>query len=391
VGQRDYNPNGMDYMRRALTLARRAQGTTSPRPPVGAVLVRDGQVVGEGATQPPWGPHGEIVALQAAGERARGATLYVTLEPCAHYGRTPPCVDAILRAGVGEVHVPIADGNPQVSGRGFAALGAAGIPLVMEERFGKEAEALAAPSVKYVKTGLPFVIAKFAASLDGKIATRLGDSKWITGPAAQAYGHRVRAEVDAIIAGANTVLADDPALTARPRGRPQRRQPLRVVVDSLARTPPHAQVITGGGECLIAVGARAPRKAVEALERAGASVLGCPGPDQRVWLSSLLRGLAERNCINVLVEGGSELVGSFFDGGFVDRVLAFLAPKIIGGREARPAVGGEGAHPLAAAWRLGPFRLRRLGQDLLIDGLVYRDDASPAPGGIQYAPTTAQE
>ncbi|MBI4496996.1 MAG: bifunctional diaminohydroxyphosphoribosylaminopyrimidine deaminase/5-amino-6-(5-phosphoribosylamino)uracil reductase RibD [Chloroflexi bacterium] len=357
----------MPWMRHALLLARTAVGRASPNPAVGAVLVKDGQVIGRGATQAPGGPHAEIVALRAAGEAPRGSTLYVTLEPCCHHGRTPPCTEAIIAAGVAEVHIATLDPNPAVSGRGRAALEAAGIRTVLGE--GEEAaRALIAYHRKYITTGLPLVIAKFAASLDGKVATRTGHSQWITGPAAREYAHRVRARVDAILVGVNTVLADDPQLTARPGGRLVRRQPLRVVVDSRGRTPPQAQVLRGPGQALVAVTAQAPPDRLRALREAGAEVVVLPSDGDKVDVLALLRELGRREQASVLVEGGSTLLGSLFDRGLVDQVLAFFALLLIGGRDALPAVGGLGAATLAEALRLERVQVRRLGNDLLVSG-----------------------
>ncbi len=357
-------------MARALRLARRAQGSTSPLPPVGAVLVKDGLVVGEGHTQPPGGPHAEVVALQAAGHDARDAILYATLEPCSHYGRTPPCTEAIIAAGVREVHYATRDQNPQVNGQGLAALTSAGISTSLNQRYQAVANELVEAHVKFIRTGQPFVTAKYAASLDGKIATPSGDSKWITGDRSRAYAHQVRAGVDAILVGINTVLRDDPELTARPRGYPQARQPLRVVVDSHARTPREAKVLTGPGQCLVAVGRDASPTRIRALNDAGATVLPCIGEDPKVDLPTLLQRLAEQDRINLLVEGGGTLLGALFDLNVVDKVLAFFAPVIIGGAEAVPAVGGRGVGEVAEGRRLEQIQLRRLGPDILVKGYV---------------------
>lgn len=359
-------------MARAIKLAQRAQGTTSPNPPVGAVLVKDGRVVGEGYTQPPGQAHAEVMAIRAAAEAARGSSLYVTLEPCSHHGRTPPCTEAIWSAGVTEVHMAMLDANPQVAGRGRQGLEAAHIQTFLEEQHRRAATELSEAHAKFVHTGLPFVTAKFAASLDGKIATRSGHSRWITGEPARAYAHRVRAASDAIIVGINTVLADDPELTARPGGRTQKRQPLRVVVDSRARTPLGARVLSGPGPCLIAVGGEADMVRVERLQQAGAQVLACPDEGPRVNLGTLLARLAERNCIDLLVEGGGTLLGAFVDAGLVDKVLAFIAPVILGGRVAVPVVAGRGAARVEEALRLEQVTLRRFGGDLLVKGYARR-------------------
>ncbi|MEK7216525.1 MAG: bifunctional diaminohydroxyphosphoribosylaminopyrimidine deaminase/5-amino-6-(5-phosphoribosylamino)uracil reductase RibD [Chloroflexota bacterium] len=358
----------MEPMRRALRLAGLAAGSTSPNPPVGAVLVREGRVVGEGYTQPPGGPHAEVAALAQAGDAARGATLHVTLEPCAHTGRTPPCTAAIIRAGVAEVRIALRDVNPLVAGRGVAALRNAGILVVDDTRWQRAAGPLVDAHARFVQTGHPFVTVKFAASLDGRIATRSGDSKWITGPEARGYAHRVRAGVDAIITGVGTVLADDPELTARPGGRSAARQPLRVVVDSHARTPPDARVLMGPGRSVVATAGGATDEALRRIEAAGARAVRFPGEAERVSLKLLLAWLAQQGRINLLVEAGGALLGSFFDEGLVDKVLAFIAPVVIGGVGALPAVGGSGPEYLRDAFLLERMAVRRLGPDLLVQG-----------------------
>ena len=359
-----------DFMAEALDLARRVLGTTSPNPAVGAVVVRDGQVVGRGATRPPGGPHAERVALAEAGELARGATLFVTLEPCCHYGRTPPCTDAILEAGIAEVHVATLDPNPLVNGRGIRALTERGVRVVVGEHEA-EARRLNEWSFKYITTGRPFVLAKYAMTLDGKIAARTGDSRWVTGAAARACVHRLRAQVDAVMVGVGTVLADNPALTARPDefgGEPAARQPLRIVVDSRGRTPLEARVLDGSAPTLIATTALADPERRAAFKVRGAEVLVLPAADGRVDLKALLEELGRRQVAWVLAEGGSRLLGSLFDGGLVDRVLAFIAPKVIGGGEAPGPVGGGGRARMAEAVRLTDVEIERLGEDLLVSG-----------------------
>jgi diaminohydroxyphosphoribosylaminopyrimidine deaminase/5-amino-6-(5-phosphoribosylamino)uracil reductase len=366
----------LDPMALAVRLAQSALGRVSPNPAVGAVIVRDGVIVGRGATQPPGQAHAEIVALQEAGAAARGATMYVTLEPCSHYGRTPPCADAVIAAGIRAVHAAVLDPNPIVNGRGVARLREAGIAVTVGPATDAALEVIANHR-KHCTTGLPLVIAKFAASLDGRTATHRGDSQWITGPQARAYAHRIRAQSDAIMAGVNTVLADDPQLTARPGGRNAPRQPLRVIVDARCRTPPQARLLQEPGATLVATTAAAPDGARRALEQAGAEVLVLPeaaGAEGMVSLPALLAELGRRDITSVLVEGGGTLLGSLFDAGLVDRVLAFLAPVVIGGRAALPAVGGNGAALMADAWRLEAVRTRRLGPDVLVAGNVVRRD-----------------
>ncbi|MFH1484822.1 MAG: bifunctional diaminohydroxyphosphoribosylaminopyrimidine deaminase/5-amino-6-(5-phosphoribosylamino)uracil reductase RibD [Chloroflexota bacterium] len=353
----------MDYMLRALSLARQVLGKTSPNPAVGAVIVKDGVTIGEGHTQPPGLWHAEVMALRQAGKGARGATMYVSLEPCCHFGRTPPCTQAIIEAGIAEVHMATLDPNPLVSGKGKAGLEAAGIRTQLGEHEA-EARELNEAYFKFITTHLPFVTVKFAMSLDGKIATRGGESKWITGEEARRYAHSLREMVDAIMVGVNTVLADDPQLTAPG----SERQPLRVIVDSGARTPPTARLLQMPGKTLIAVTEAAESGKIEGLKQAGAEVVALPERQRLVELGELLRLLGLRDITSLLVEGGGTLLGSFFDLRLVDKVLAFVAPVIIGGEEAKPAVGGAGAEWLGQALRLSRMRMERLGEDVLMSG-----------------------
>ena len=362
-------------MARALELAWDAVGRTSPNPPVGAVVVRDGRVVGEGSTQPVGQAHAEVVALRQAGDLARGAALYVTLEPCSHHGRTPPCTEAIIAAGVAEVHASIVDVNPRVSGAGLDRLREAGIAVHTGEGR-REAEELAAPHAKLVTTGRPLVTAKFAMSLDGKIATRTGDSKWITSEESRRYVHELRARSDAIMVGIGTVMADDPQLTARrPDGTPLPRQPLRVVVDSSGRLPGDSTLLKQAGGTLVAMGGRdrfetCPYNVRAYLESVGAEVFTAAGVDGRVNLVGLLDELGRREITSVFVEGGGTLLGSLFDDGLVDRVVGFVAPVIIGGESALSPVGGEGAERMAEALRLSDVRVETFGDDVAVSGWV---------------------
>jgi diaminohydroxyphosphoribosylaminopyrimidine deaminase/5-amino-6-(5-phosphoribosylamino)uracil reductase len=361
------------YMRLALMEARRALGTTSPNPAVGAVVVKDGQVIARGRTRPPPGPHAEVVALRRAGEVARGASLYVTLEPCCHHGRTPPCVEAILKAGVAAVHVAMLDPDARVNGGGVRVLREAGVAVTVGDGEA-EASRLLEAYVKHRRTGLPFVIAKFAATLDGRIAARSGDSRWVSGPAAREWAHRLRTKVDAIAVGSQTVLLDDPQLTARPGGRPARRQPLRVVLDSRGRLPLSARVLDPQAPTLVATTAASPAEWREALARRGVEVLVLPQRGGRVALPALLAELGRRGVLSLLVEGGGVLLGAFFDERLVDKVHAVIAPLIVGAAEAPAAVAGRGADTMAQALRLSGVSTRRLGSDMLITGY-------PAQGG----------
>lgn len=281
----------MDYMQRAVALARQALGNTSPNPAVGVVIVKDGAIVGEGHTQPAGGWHAEVMALRQAGEAARGGTIYVSLEPCCHHGRTPPCTQAIITAGLTEVHIATLDPNPLVSGRGKAALEAAGIRTQVGEHE-EEALELNEAYCKFITSRLPFVTAKFAMSLDGKIATKTGDSRWITGEEARRYVHRLRSTSDAIMVGVNTIISDDPQLTAREdidEGADQLRQPLRVIVDSRGRIPASARIFHMPGKTLIAVTASVEPAKERELREAGAEVLTLPARRGRVDLPELLR------------------------------------------------------------------------------------------------------
>jgi len=359
-------------MKMALELAARARGRTSPNPMVGACVVKDGQVVGCGFHRRAGTPHAEVHALRDAGEQAKGATLYVNLEPCCHYGRTGPCTEAIIKAGIARVVVAMTDPNPLVAGKGIRALHEAGIDVTLGV-LEKEARELNEVFIKYITTGLPFVVAKAAVSLDGKIATRTGRSKWITGEAARAYGHRLRDWYDAIMVGIGTVLADDPSLTTRLPGGGGR-DPVRVIVDSKARTPLNARVLTqsSGAPTLIATTAGASPARIELLRQTGAKVL-VSGEEPRVDLAGLLKILAQEGITSVLIEGGATIHGSALEERIVDKVVWFIAPKIIGGREAPGAVGGEGVNDPSEAAGLEQLKISRLGSDLCVEGyLKYR-------------------
>lgn len=360
------------FMQRALELADGVLGSTSPNPAVGCVLVHEGRIVGEGATQPPGQAHAEIMALRATGDAARGAVAYVTLEPHAHVGRTPPCADALIEAGVSAVHVALIDPNPEVNGRGVETLRAAGIDVVVGDGEAQSRRLLEG-YLKHRATGLPFVIAKFAATLDGKIAASSGDSRWVAGEAARAWAHKHRTKVDAIMCGVNNVLLDDPQLTARPDGVAADRQPLRIVADSRGRTPLDAKVLGPGGRTLIATTASSSPEWRAGVEAAGAEAcVLAAGEDGRVDLAALLRLLGERGVLTLLVEGGGALHASFFAAGLVDKVHAIIAPKIAGG-SAYPAVAGAGVARMADALTLHDVEVERLGDDVAIIGYTHAD------------------
>ncbi len=357
----------MNYMARALTLARRALGSTSPNPAVGAVIVNNGVIVGEGYTQPPGGPHAEIVALRQAAERAQGATVYVTLEPCCHFGRTPPCTQALIKAGVNEVHAATLDPNPLVAGCGVKELRAAGL-IVKVGEYEAEARQLNEAFFKHVTTGRPFLAAKYAMSMDGKIATASGNARWVTGPKARRRVHELRSTVDAVLVGVGTVLADDPSLTVRLGNERDRRQPWRVVADSLGRIPLTCRLLNDeyAGRTIVATTPATPSTALAAIRAKGAEALMLADRDGRVDLPGLLEMLASRGAINILSEAGSTLSAALFSAGLVDKVYAFVAPKVVGGNGAPTPVGGEGVPTMELALPFQWQRVERLGDDLLL-------------------------
>ncbi len=360
----------MTYMDRALDLARGALGSVSPNPPVGAIVVRDGAVVGEGATQPPPGDHAEVVALRQAGEAARGAGLYVTLEPCSRQGRTPPCADALVAAGIVRVHVAMLDPNPEEDGRGIERLRSSGIDveLTPEGDEASRASRLTEAYRKHATTGRPFVTSKFAMSLDGKIAAHTGSSTWITGESARARAHIFRAESDAVLVGIGTVLADNPRLTARDgAGELKAHQPLRVVVDSKGRVPVDAVVASDGGRTLIACVTMDTGK-TSFFAECGVEVAALPRQGGRVDMSALLELLGSRGITSVLVEGGGQVAGSLFDAGLVDKIVAFIAPVIVGGESAPGPVAGRGVAEIGDALRLSGVTWERVGDDMLVIG-----------------------
>lgn len=361
------------WMRRALWLAER--GFTPPNPMVGCVLVRNGVPVGEGWHPYAGQPHAEVFALRAAGERARGATAYVTLEPCSHFGRTPPCADALIAAQVARVVVATPDPNPKVSGSGLARLQTAGIEVsvgVLEAAAQRLNEAF----LHFQKAGTPFITLKAAMTLDGKIATPTGDSKWITGTKARRAVHRQRARSGAVMVGIGTLLADDAQLTARLSGVSLPRQPLRVVVDSRLRTPPDCAAVrltTPDAPLLIATCASSDSEAARLLQQAGVEILTLPAnPQGRVDLQSLIMHLAHRQIISVWVEGGGELHAALLQADLAHKALFFLAPRLLGGKEAPTPIEGIGPNRMAEAIPLGPLVVHHFGPDLAIEGLILR-------------------
>ncbi|MDF1523307.1 MAG: bifunctional diaminohydroxyphosphoribosylaminopyrimidine deaminase/5-amino-6-(5-phosphoribosylamino)uracil reductase RibD [Trueperaceae bacterium] len=361
-------------MRQALALAERGRGTTHPNPMVGCVLVQGGTVVGEGWHARVGEAHAEVLALATAGDRARGATAYVTLEPCSHHGRTPPCADALIAAGVARVVMATRDPDPRVAGTGLARLRAAGID-VDEGVLREEAEALNAAYLVHRREGRPWVRYKTAMTLDGKIATRTGRSRWITGPDARALVHVWRHQADAVAVGVSTLLQDDPALTTRLAGdAAPGRTPRKVVFDGVARTPVTARAFEPGPDgaparVTVVVGPEAPPARVAALEERGAQVVRAPARQGRPDVVAALRALAADGVVELLLEGGGTLAWSFLEAGAIDRVAWFVAPKLIGGRGASP-LAGLGVAGMDEAVALQAWDVRRLGEDLLVEGDV---------------------
>jgi len=356
-------------MRRALALARRGLGRTSPNPAVGCVIVRNGEIVGEGWHRKAGTPHAEVHALSQAGARARAADVYVTLEPCSHHGRTPPCAEALIKAGVARVFAGMTDPNPLVSGCGLAMLREAGISVecgFLED----ECRLLNEAFLKHVTTGLPFVILKSAMTLDGKTATASGDSKWITCEESRRYVHTLRSRVDAIMVGVGTVLADDPQLTCRMvRGK----DPHRIIVDSRLRTPPTAALfhLDSGAKTILATIERDPEKNA-VIHGLAAETLLCEEEEGRVDLADLFRRLGARGVQSILLEGGRELVGAAVRKGLVDKYLLFYAPKIIAGGDGYGLCSGPGIERMGDALRLKATSVRRFAEDFLVIGYPER-------------------
>lgn len=357
-------------MKRALSLARKGIGRTAPNPAVGCVIVRDGSIVGEGWHKKAGTPHAEVHALRQAGEKAGNADVYVTLEPCAHFGKTPPCADALVAAGVARVFVGMPDPNPLVCGKGIDILRAAGIEVsvgILERECSRINEGF----IKHITTGMPFVILKSAMTMDGRTATSTGDSKWITSEKSRRYVHKLREVVDGIMVGVGTVIADDPQLTCRLKGK--RRDPVRIIVDSRLRIPAGARVLDDG--CLaatcIATTVRKPERIAE-LEKSGVEIITCGELNDRVDLADMMRRLGKRGLQTILLEGGRELAGEFVRMGLVDKFMLFYAPKLLGGGDGFGLFAGKGPERMDAALRLKEISITRFGDDWLVEGYPER-------------------
>jgi len=357
------------WMRKVLRLADKGRGRTSPNPMVGAILVKNGKVVGEGYHARAGEDHAEIIALQRARERARGATLYINLEPCTHYGKTPPCAPQVIKAGVKSVVIGMEDPNPLVRGKGIETLKKAGLNVhagILERECQRSNEAFC----KYITAKEPFIILKVAATLDGKIATQEGDSKWISGEASRRFVHRLRDEVDGVLVGIGTVLRDDPLLTTRIKGG---RDPYRIVLDSRLKIPEEAKVFGDyPTKVIIATTKTAPKDKIERLEKRGVNILTLESKEGRIDLKSCLSNLGEIGMMSLMVEGGNQVNGSFLDEGLIDKLLLFLSPRLIGDPEAPGIFGGRGVSKLQETIPLKEIRTRRIGEDILLEGYLER-------------------
>ncbi|MEQ8236925.1 MAG: bifunctional diaminohydroxyphosphoribosylaminopyrimidine deaminase/5-amino-6-(5-phosphoribosylamino)uracil reductase RibD [Syntrophomonadaceae bacterium] len=361
-------PEDQEYMCRALALASRALGRTSPNPVVGAVIVKDGRIIGEGYHIAAGTPHAEVHALRAAGEEAAGSTLYVTLEPCSHFGRTPPCADAVIAAGIKRVVVAVADPNPQVSGRGITKLAQAGIEVEVGI-LQKEASRLNEIFFKYIRTQLPFVALKTAMTLDGKIASVSGDSRWITGEKARLKVHQLRDIYDSIMVGIGTVLKDDPQLNTRLPGMVGH-DPVRVIIDPHLDIPVTSKIATTSNSqrSLVFCTDGADHDRRQQLRSLGMEICPLAGQSDFIPLDQVLLELGEMGLCSVLVEGGGEINASLLDGDLIDKVYWFIAPKIIGGKQAPGPIGGIGIPWMKDARALESVEIEKIGDDFLITG-----------------------
>ena len=368
--------NAEKFMRQAVDLARKAEGRTAPNPPVGAVLVRDGEVVGEGFHPAAGQPHAEIFALRQAGPLARGATLYVTLEPCCHHGRTGPCTAALIEAGVSRVLIGATDPNPGVSGRGSAILQDAGVS-VETGVLGQTCRQLIAPFAKHVTSGLPYVLFKAAMTLDGRTATATGDSRWIPCLQSRELVHRLRDRVDGILIGSGTVLADNPRLTTRlaPGGR----DPARIVVDSRLVTSSAAKVYSPESAVrrILVTGSHHPEQMLRPFLERGVEVVRGSMRGQHLELGDIMKKLGSSGLLFLMLEGGAGLAGAMLRAGLIDRLMLFIAPRLLGGADGYPLLSGTGVANIEQAWQLTDVQSRQIGSDILIEGemeYVHRPD-----------------
>lgn len=363
-----------DYMKRAIELSKKGIGYTSPNPLVGAVIVKNDRVIGEGYHELYGGPHAEINAFRKASEDVEGATMYVTLEPCSHYGKTPPCAKAIVEKKISKVVIGMMDPNPLVAGRGISILEENGIKVttgVLEDEVKKLNEIF----IKYITTKLPFCILKTAMTLDGKIASSIGDSMWITNEASRNYVHQIRHRVSGIMVGVGTILSDNPKLNTR-LGDKEGKDPTRIIVDTTARIPLDSYVLNmdSSAKTIIATTEKANRENIEAIKKKGAEIIITPLRDNKVDLIFLMKELGKIGIDSVLIEGGSTLNYSALEEGIVDKVISFIAPKIIGGKDAKTPVGGEGIKYVKNAILLNNIKVSRFQEDIMIEGYLRKEE-----------------
>lgn len=356
------------FMREALLLAKATEGRTTPDPMVGAILVKDGRIISRGYHGEVTTAHAEAWAIQKAGKQAKGATLYINLEPCSHYGNNPPCADLIVRSGIKEVVAAMKDPNPLVNGKGFQLLRKKKVKLrvgLLED----EAQKLNEVFIKYISKQKPFVVVKVVTTLDGKIATKTGASRWVSGPETLKFAHHLRNVYDAILVGVNTVLVDNPTLTTRLVKKIK--HPIRIVLDTLAKTPLKAKVVKNkDSKTIIVVGPKAKKKKVAALRKAGVEVLIVKVSQGKIDLATLMKKLAKLRITSILVEGGGEVVASALQAKIVDKMHCVVAPKIFGGRSAKTSVEGDGVKLPSQAWQLKEIKVNRLGTDILVTGYL---------------------
>lgn len=360
------------YMKRAIELSLLGKGYTNPNPLVGAVIVKNDKVIAEGFHEVYGGPHAEVNAFKNATADPKGGTMYVTLEPCSHYGKTPPCANAIVEKGIARVVIGMKDPNPLVSGKGIEILEKNGIHVtsgILEDEIGRINEIF----IKYITSQNPFCILKTAMTLDGKIATASGDSKWITNEASRRYVHELRHQVAAIMVGVNTVLVDDPMLTTRLENK-EGMDPIRIIVDTRGRIPLESKVLYGESKAktIVATTELMDSEKIKDLQALGAEVIITPLKEDKVDLADLMRQLGEMKIDSVLIEGGSTLNYSALDEGIVDKVITFIAPKIIGGKSAKTPVGGEGLSKINHAFILKDIKITRFDEDMMIEGYLER-------------------
>lgn len=365
------------YMKLAINLAKRGIGTTSPNPAVGSLIVKDGKVLGRGFHKVAGENHAEINALISASYSAEGSTMYVTLEPCCHYGKTPPCTNAIKKAGIKRVVIGMIDPNPLVCGKGIKELKKAGIEIevgVLKDEVRKLNEAY----TKYITTGIPFIIIKYAMTFDGKIASRTGDSKWISSTDSRDFVQKLRSSVDAILVGINTVIKDNPKLTVRRGLSPKKGTvpsgPIRIILDSFCRIPLSSNVLDSSAKTIIVTTNFASKKRIGKIQKNKAEVLVVDSKNKRVNIKDLFYELAKRNITSVLIEGGSEVNADVINSGLADKIYIFFCPLILGGKKAITAVEGEGIKFVKDAIKIKNLQIKKIGSDFLLTGYVYRNN-----------------